>query len=1137
MLWRARPPVRLSLALPAIFSLALAVLAACQAVAQPPPAAVPPKTLPAPPREQTIYVPYEKLREVFEKPGRGVFLSYEEFQQLWDAARAARQPVADPKAPTPVVITDCESEATVEKDIVRVKSQLKIDLLREGWHEVPLRLAGSAILSATVNGQPVPITVNEQGEHHLLVQSDSKRPIEVRAELEYARAYTKAEGRNRVSFAAPQAAVNRWKIRIPQPGVEVEVRPLVAATVEEPAAGVAARETRLLAFVGAAPQIDIQWTPKAEGASGLSAMVTTQAEQEVQLETGVLRTQLRLTMSISRAEVAKLSLLVPVGQKVVNVFDANVRKWSVAAGDAAQQRVNVELFEPRRGTQSLVVDLERFAEQQADEVVIPVVQVVDAPRQQGTVVVRVAAGLRAEPTRYTGLSQIDAAELPAAMARQKWDFSYRYAALPFELAFRVEKVQPKLLVEELVEVFVDPQRLALLQTAVIDVQQAGVFQLQTDVPAGFEVRQVRGVSVAGAPAAAVDSHHLGGEKNDRLAIQLSNRAQGRVGIQVELVRRLEDPNLAGPTGKPSTLPLAIPRITPASAEQVRGRIVVYAPESLQVNLANVAGATSTPAADAYAVLRAPGTDGLARVGSPLALAYFKQPVSLSLVAERKRPHVEIAQLLVVRAKPGVVAYEATLNYDVKYSGVKSFRVDVSADLVGQIRNETRNVREQKIDPQPPDVAAKYVAWSLTGPTEFLGKGTIRLVWDQKLDKLEIGKTVQLDVPRLSPRGVDLATGQIVLVKEESLDVTATGKPEGLEPIDPQQQLMPGASVPDAASAYQFQDDWHLTIAATRYQPEELMRTSVEDGVVRMVCTRSGSTSVQALYRIRSSRQRLKLKLPDKVTFDTEPVRINGRSAAMERGSPGEHFVPLSGQTPDKPFLLELRYVVEGTPQQLDLPAFPDEPAVQHVALFVYLPKEQSVLGSRGPWTAAEQIYVTDQEAIKRVTTGVNVPPGVGSDFPTDGKVYVYSALGPKAPPDGSLHLVTMDRRWLNGWVCALVLLGGVVMLRSPLIYKVYAVAAVVVVLLLAGLFLPVFTAELFRSYLDIALILVFVVWVAWQIGRWLPQSMKTAVVTAPPVMASVTPAVAPPTPAVEPSPAPPPPIAPDANEQEGRQDG
>ncbi|MBL6714705.1 MAG: hypothetical protein ISQ07_15145, partial [Pirellulales bacterium] len=40
-------------------------------------------------REQTIYVPYNRLRGVFEADGRGVFLPYEKFQDLWKRALAA----------------------------------------------------------------------------------------------------------------------------------------------------------------------------------------------------------------------------------------------------------------------------------------------------------------------------------------------------------------------------------------------------------------------------------------------------------------------------------------------------------------------------------------------------------------------------------------------------------------------------------------------------------------------------------------------------------------------------------------------------------------------------------------------------------------------------------------------------------------------------------------------------------------------------------------------------------------------------------------------------------------------------------------------------------------------------------------
>ena len=68
-----------------------------------PPAAAP--TAPAaaksdkPLREQTIYIPYSKLRETFEKEGRGVYLPYDQFQELWRKARLADQPQIEQRPP------------------------------------------------------------------------------------------------------------------------------------------------------------------------------------------------------------------------------------------------------------------------------------------------------------------------------------------------------------------------------------------------------------------------------------------------------------------------------------------------------------------------------------------------------------------------------------------------------------------------------------------------------------------------------------------------------------------------------------------------------------------------------------------------------------------------------------------------------------------------------------------------------------------------------------------------------------------------------------------------------------------------------------------------------------------------------
>ncbi len=130
-------------------------------------------------REQDIYIPYEKLRQVFERHGRGVFLPYEEFEQLWRAAQDKTRPAAGVRPPVGAVITEIENEATVAKDVVRVKATLKIDLLAEGWHEIPLRLADAAITAATLRGEPARIVGGPGEDYKLLVEKKGKEPEQI----------------------------------------------------------------------------------------------------------------------------------------------------------------------------------------------------------------------------------------------------------------------------------------------------------------------------------------------------------------------------------------------------------------------------------------------------------------------------------------------------------------------------------------------------------------------------------------------------------------------------------------------------------------------------------------------------------------------------------------------------------------------------------------------------------------------------------------------------------------------------------------------------------------------------------------------------------------------------------------------
>ena len=390
-------------------------------------------------------------------------------------------------------------------------------------------------------------------------------------------------------------------------------------------------------------------------------------------------------------------------------------------------------------------------------------------------------------------------------------------------------------------------------------------------------------------------------------------------------------------------------------------MIVYAPESLRVNPQKQTGLRSVSFAEAQQAVPSVREGRFPELREVLAFAYAQSPVEFSLAAERRKPYVTVRQLLTVRVEAGVVRYEATFFYDVQYSPVKTFRIDVPTAWADKIRNQTPTIREAPLEPQPDGLAdSGFVAWGFTGESEFLGSTSIRLSWEDRQPELAIGQSGEYPLPVLRPMDVDRAWGQIVITKAETLDVHPKPGFAQLRPIDPQHDLMSGASVPDAARAFEFHDpNWSLTVTATRYELQEVKRTSIECALLRMVVTRSDRVTVQALYRTRSAVQRLPVQVPANAQFDTDPLRINGVSVPLERGSDQQLYVPLVNQAPDKPFLLELRYTVAGDHRRLDFPVFPEsegqgKAAVQKVYMCVFLPDELTLLGSRGPWTSEQK---------------------------------------------------------------------------------------------------------------------------------------------------------------------------------------
>jgi hypothetical protein len=216
---------------------------------------------------------------------------------------------------------------------------------------------------------------------------------------------------------------------------------------------------------------------------------------------------------------------------------------------------------------------------------------------------------------------------------------------------------------------------------------------------------------------------------------------------------------------------------------------------------------------------------------------------------------------------------------------------------------------------------------------------------------------------------------------------------------------------------------------------------------------------------------------------------------LEKGRENEFFIPLVGTNADRPFVLELRYTLPGDGSRLDLPTFPQEPAVVKAYLCVYLPETTVLLGIRGPWHEEKEIA---DAPIPWVQESVTVEAGSGDHFQRDGHQFIYSTLSPSQGIDGALQMTTCSRVLFDGVVFAGTILLGLLLLPARLPLRVLVVGLAIIALVLSGTFMPTFASRVLGGSLTPA---VFIVAILWAIGFAMRLRACRSKVALPPVLA------------------------------------
>ncbi len=302
-----------------------------------------------------VYVPYKELRGVFESEKQGVFLPYDDFRRLWVAAQG--EPAAPTVAPVPYLISTARFTGSVGADLATMELALTVDILADGWVEVPLSLGQAAVAKVTFldgDAERPPLLRVINGKYILLARDKGRRALRV----EFVRQLVTRQGLNILKLATPAAAITTLELLIPEENMKVDVKPLLAATTTQVTAD-GKKATKLQAFLGSGGSVELSWKPKAQAAEALPPVVISEQLQHIHVDEALINHDATFTFDVRRRGVGSFTIELPPSFRVTSVEGDNIRKWDISAAPEEEagaapgpQVLRADLFTPSRASTS-----------------------------------------------------------------------------------------------------------------------------------------------------------------------------------------------------------------------------------------------------------------------------------------------------------------------------------------------------------------------------------------------------------------------------------------------------------------------------------------------------------------------------------------------------------------------------------------------------------------------------------------------------------------------------------------------------------------------------------------------------------------------------------------------------------------
>ncbi len=1040
-----------------------------------------------------VYVPYEKLKNVFETEGQGVFLPYTDFQKLWEASQG--RPAEISGAPFDYLISTARFDGKVVSEIANIKLELTIDILSKDWVNVPLGLGSVAVSKAKLiksdKTEIAPLLRVVDGQYIFTVRGTGRYVLE----LDFVRQLEIQPGLAILQYSIPSAAITTMDLLIPEENLKVDVEPMLAATTS-PVDVNNVGATRLQAFLGSVSNIKLSWKPKTQAAEELESVIISDQFQHIHIDEALIRSEVQLQYNIYRGGVKSFSIQMPDQFRITDVNGANIARWDIKPNEppVTGQLLKIDLFSPVKDQYNLDIKMERFLQESQAQIKLTPIITQQAFRQSGLIGITNSPRRTVHVENITNLARVDTGQLPRNLQSQAGVTAYRFITPDYNATIAVETTLPRISVTQNWLLGVDSDKLQLQGRLHYKVEKTGIFELNMNLPEPWKIESI-------GPDNLVDDHQLVGQGQNRmLHILLRRETAGdfdlTLAAKADRTKPDENVDFSLPEPEPNNLQLYDGQLVLAMAEQLQseiGQLNQIQPIPLrQAQMYNSIPELTPAMAFEYRVV-----DANSPAGGRFNISV--KPTQISATIYR-----------LVNIQLGSIDHEAIVRYTIRYAPVDTFYLkmpvkfaDEGVDITGPNIKEKPRISElpadQRVDAnnvsstsanEPNQTWAYY---KIVLQSKVNNNYQLQVHARRTFKAGEVGQASNVEVPPILAAGkLSDQKGYIAITKADTLAI-ALPETENLTEGDA------GSSVDlpyephrlSASLAFKYNTSYYKLILPVIVQKEAAVFTTIVNGaVIEQVLARDGMLNTYATFFIKTSKgDRLTVTLPKNAELTS--VLLNGEEIQVESAPEADeriiHLPPSAGQV--SKFVLEISYGLEkARASKLIAPTLSKEIPVLQTLWRVWIPEDYYYLGHSKVFS---QIDAGKSQnflyTLLREQYGPSNIPQTGFKLTGQGQVQDYITQGRHE----TLFLLAMSKESFSIFVWIIVIAAGIYMLRFKGNNRVMIILAIILVAGLIYLSHPVFVIRTLKTaWFPIALVLLL--WLAkWGFTN-MPELKKNA---------------------------------------------